>query len=175
MRRCLIVAFTAVAAAGVAWAQSLGELAERERQKQKERKPRPARVYTDDDLPRPTPTPEGGAVEEPTSSAGSSADSGGGSSLPSPDRQEWQQRAAAAREKITQARARIAATQETLDKLKSPFHVLHPYGHGNPAVPATEAELAGAKEALVEAEAELTALEKEAAAARVPRRWLEPQ
>lgn len=164
------------------FAQGLGAAAEKEKEKKKPRKPAPGRVYTEEDLKKAREDGKGNVIfvqgeasPSPEEAASPSPEAG------EPDRAaleaQWRARAAAKREAIVKADARIASLEARITALRNdvsvsgltdPFRLQGIQSELNAAL----AELDQARASALAARKDLEALEDEARRSRIPAGWL---
>jgi len=185
MRVRFPVAFLMLAVAGVASAQSLSELAEKEKERRKAAAAAGSQAFTNDDLekvrPSPSPTPSGKsaaaspAAKPAANAASSSADSAGAEA-------SWRQQAQAARDAITAAEQGVAKAESALGSVRTGISQPLPSDGLRQTPPnamvkeasqeKAESDLAQARASLAQAKAALVDLEERARKASVPPGWL---
>jgi hypothetical protein len=168
MRRLAPFVLILAAVAGLANAQSLGEVAARTN---KERKGKAGKVYTNDDLQEA----HSAAPEQPVATTETAAST---PVAPTMDpAQRWRRDARNRREAISKAEANVAAIQARLNALlvdRDPTNVLDPNRLQTLEADRAKAsqDLEAAKEALAKARQALEDLEEEARKQGVPPGWL---
>jgi hypothetical protein len=159
---------------GLAFGQGLGDVAAREKQKRQTTKPKTTRVLTNDDLKKDEPDKDkqaegqgaSTALESPATAAGSQAERESRHPAGASEADSQQQALEQAQAQVDSARSAVIAAEARVKELGDKLNPMSPsYVYGQPnaadatgeeirtreALKAADAELAGARDALVQA------------------------